>query len=137
VRNYVYITTIVGLVTGAFDTILFIILVVDFAVLWGVLAFLLSYIPSLGFWLAAIPPTILALLESGPGVAALTFLGIVLINGFAENVIKPKYMGKGLNLITFHGDLRSDFLGCYFGTVRCHPGSPNDSLVQRTGTGSR
>jgi len=101
VRNYVYITTIVGLVTGAFDTILFIILGVDFAVLWGVLAFLLSYIPSLGFWLAAIPPTILALLESGPGVAALTFLGIVLINGFAENVIKPKYMGKGLNLSPF------------------------------------
>ena len=101
VREYVYMTTVVGLVTGIVDTIWFLILGVDFAILWGILAFLLSYIPSLGFWLAAIPPTILALLESGPGTAALVFFGIVLINGFAENVVKPKYMGEGLNLSPF------------------------------------
>lgn len=100
-REYVYMTTVVGLVTGFIDTLWFLILGVDFAILWGILAFLLSYIPSLGFWLAAIPPTILALLESGPGVAALVFFGIVLINGFAENVVKPKYMGTGLNLSPF------------------------------------
>ena len=100
-REYVYMTTVVGLVTGVIDTIWFLILGVDFAILWGILAFLLSYIPSLGFWLAAIPPTILALLESGPATAALVFLGIVLINGFAENVVKPKYMGEGLNLSPF------------------------------------
>jgi predicted PurR-regulated permease PerM len=100
-REYVLMTTVVGLVTGVVDTIWFLILGVDFAVLWGILAFLMSYIPSLGFWLAAIPPTILALLESGPAVAALVFLGIVVINGFAENVVKPKYMGTGLNLSPF------------------------------------
>ena len=100
-REYVYLTTLVGLVTGVIDTVWFILLGVDFPVLWGILAFLMSYIPSLGFWLAAIPPTVLALLESGPGVAALVFVGIVLINGFAENVIKPKYMGTGLNLSPF------------------------------------
>jgi predicted PurR-regulated permease PerM len=100
-REYVYITTIVGLVTGVVDTIWFIILGVDFPVLWGILAFLMSYIPTLGFWLAAIPPTILALLESGPATATLVFLGIVVINGFAENVVKPKYMGTGLNLSAF------------------------------------
>jgi AI-2 transport protein TqsA len=100
-REYVLMTTVVGLVTGVIDTILFLLLGVDFAILWGILAFLLSYIPSLGFWLAAIPPTILALLESGPGTAALVFFGIVLINGFAENVVKPKYMGEGLNLSPF------------------------------------
>jgi AI-2 transport protein TqsA len=69
--------------------------------LWGVLAFLMSYIPTLGFWLAAVPPTLMALLESGPGAAVLVFLGIVLINGFAENVVKPMYMGEGLNLSPF------------------------------------
>ncbi len=101
VRKYVFITTVVGLATGLLDTFWFILLGVDFAILWGILAFLLSYIPSLGFWLAAIPPTILALLESGPLTAALVFFGIVLINGFAENVVKPKYMGEGLNLSPF------------------------------------
>jgi predicted PurR-regulated permease PerM len=100
-RKYIFITTLVGLTTGIFDTIWFILLGVSFPLLWGILAFLMSYIPTLGFWLAAIPPTLLALLESGPLTAALVFLGVVLINGFAENVVKPKYMGEGLNLSPF------------------------------------
>lgn len=100
-RKYIIITTIVGLTTGVLDVLWFILLGVSFPVLWGILAFLMSYIPTLGFWLAAIPPTLLALLESGPLNAALVFFGIVLINGFAENVVKPKYMGEGLNLSPF------------------------------------
>ena len=101
IRQYVYITTIVGLVTGVLDAIFFIIMGVPFPILWGVIAFLFSYIPTLGFWLAAIPPTLLALLENGPGNALIVFLGIVILNGFAENVVKPKYMGSGLNLSPF------------------------------------
>jgi predicted PurR-regulated permease PerM len=100
-RVYIYITTIVGLTTGLLDIVWFSLLGVDFAVVWGILAFLMSYIPTLGFWLAAIPPTLLALLESGPTTAVLVFAGVVLINGFAENVVKPKYMGEGLNLSPF------------------------------------
>lgn len=34
------------------------ILLVDFAVMWGVLAWLLGYIPTVGFWLALMPPSI-------------------------------------------------------------------------------
>lgn len=101
IRQYVYITTIVGLVTGVLDAIFFIILGVPFPILWGVIAFLFSYIPTLGFWLAAIPPTLLALLENGPLNALIVFLGIVLLNGFAETFVKPKYMGSGLNLSPF------------------------------------
>jgi predicted PurR-regulated permease PerM len=50
IREYVYITTIVGLVTGIIDTIFFLAMGVDFAVLWGILAFLLSYIPTIVSW---------------------------------------------------------------------------------------
>jgi predicted PurR-regulated permease PerM len=100
-RKYIFITTLVGLATGILDIIWFILLGVSFPLLWGILAFLMSYIPTLGFWLAAIPPTLLALLESGPAAAALVFIGVVLINGFAENVVKPKYMGEGLNISPF------------------------------------
>lgn len=97
-RKYFQLTTVVALFTGVVDTIFFLIIGVDFAVLWGITAFLCSYIPNLGFWLAAIPPTIMALLEFGPVQALVVFLGVVLINGFAENVIKPKYMGEGIDL---------------------------------------
>ena len=101
IRQYVYITTVVGLVTGILNAALFLIIGIDFAILWGILAFLLSYIPTIGFWLAAIPPTFLALLEFGPVTALFVFLLIVLINGFAENVVKPRSMGSGLNLSPF------------------------------------
>jgi AI-2 transport protein TqsA len=100
-RQYVYITTIVGLVTGILDAIFFIIMGVPYPILWGIVAFLFSYIPTLGFWLAAIPPTLLALLENGPASALIVFLGIVVLNGIAENFVKPKYMGSGLNLSPF------------------------------------
>ncbi len=33
---------------------------VEHAILWGVLAWLMGYIPTIGFWIAMIPPLILA-----------------------------------------------------------------------------
>ena len=97
-RRYVVITTYVGAVTGFGNAVLLLILGVDFAVLWGVVAFLLSYVPVVGFWLALIPPFILALLEFGLPTALIVLAGFVLINGSAENIIKPKLMGEGLDL---------------------------------------
>lgn len=101
VRRYIGITTIVGLVTGLLDTILFTLVGIDFALLWGVIAFLFSFIPTIGFWIALIPPVTLALLQFGFPTALLVFFGIVIINGFAENIVKPRYMGIGLDLSFF------------------------------------
>jgi AI-2 transport protein TqsA len=101
VRRYIGITTIVGVVTGFLDTILFLLVGVDFALLWGILAFLFSFIPTIGFWFALIPPVILAYLQFGLPAALLVFIGIVIINGFAENIVKPKCMGVGLDLSFF------------------------------------
>jgi len=97
-RRYVVITTYVGAVTGFGNAVLLLILGVDFAILWGVVAFLLSYIPVVGFWLALIPPFVLALLEFGLPTALIVLAGFVLINGSAENIVKPKLMGEGLDL---------------------------------------
>ena len=98
IRSYVSITTWVGLIVGIIDTIFFIIMDVPLPLLWGLIAFLLSYIPVVGFWLAAIPPTILAFLSSGPLAALVVFFGIVLINAFFDEIIKPKMLGEGLDL---------------------------------------
>ena len=71
---------------------------VDFAILWGFLAFLLGYIPSVGFWLALIPPAALAFMEFGTTKALIVVVGYVVINGGVQNFIQPKLMGAGLNL---------------------------------------
>ena len=98
IRHYVTITTQINFAVGVVDTIFLLILGVDFAVLWGILAFLLGYIPSVGFWLALIPPFFLALAEFGITRALIVLVGFVLINGSVQNFLQPKLMGKGLNL---------------------------------------
>lgn len=100
-HRYILITAAIAVVTGTLDTIWFIILGIPNPLIWGTIAAILSFVPTIGFWLAAIPPTILALLEYGPTTALITFIGIILINGFADNVIKPRYIGTGVDMAPF------------------------------------
>lgn len=71
---------------------------VDFAVLWGSLAFVLGFIPNVGLIIATLPAIIIALILYGPGTAlAILIIGIVL-NAAMDNAVTPRIMGKGLDL---------------------------------------
>lgn len=98
VRRYVSIMTLINFLVGLGDTILLWILGVNYAILWGILAWLLGYIPTIGFWFALIPPTLLAWAEFGPTTALIVFIGYVVINGTVQNFIQPKMMGERLNI---------------------------------------
>ena len=87
VSEYVNVTTRINFLVGVGDAIFLLILGVDFAVLWGLLSWFFGYIPTVGFWLALIPPTILAWAEHGPTTAFIVFIGFVLINGSVQNFI--------------------------------------------------
>jgi predicted PurR-regulated permease PerM len=89
---------IVNLVTGAGVTVLLWVLGVDFAILWGILTFLLSFVPYIGLVLAVTPAVVLALAEFGVTRAVLVIVGVVVINILAENVLSPMMMGRGLNI---------------------------------------
>lgn len=89
---------ILGAVVAIADTALLWVLGVDFALLWGVLSFILSFIPNIGFILSLIPPVAMALIQYGPWKALIVLLAYILINGTCDNVIGPRYMGEGLNL---------------------------------------
>lgn len=98
IRRYMSITTLSGLLTGIVNTILLAALGVDFAILWGILSFVLNYIPNIGIIISIIPPTVLAILEFGWVRGLLVFAGFELINGVVENIIKPKVMSENLNI---------------------------------------
>jgi predicted PurR-regulated permease PerM len=89
---------ILGGAAAIADTGLLLVLGVDFALLWGVLSFILSFIPNIGFLISLIPPVTLALIQYGPGKALIVLAGYILINGTCDNVIGPRYMGEGVNL---------------------------------------
>jgi predicted PurR-regulated permease PerM len=97
-RQYVAITTWINFLVGLVNTVFLFILGVDYAVLWGLLSFLMGYIPNVGFWIALIPPFLLALLQYGAARALIVLVGYVLINGGVQNFLQPRMMGAGLNL---------------------------------------
>jgi predicted PurR-regulated permease PerM len=98
IRKYVTVLTGINFLVGAADAAFLMILGVDFPILWGLLAWFLGYIPSIGFWLALIPPFLLAFAEFGIGTALLVFIGYVLINGSVQNIVQPKLMGDEVDL---------------------------------------
>jgi predicted PurR-regulated permease PerM len=71
---------------------------IDFAILWGVLIFLLNYIPYIGLILASIPPIMLALFKYGPAGSIAVIVVILIVDGLAENIVFPSLAGKGLKL---------------------------------------
>jgi AI-2 transport protein TqsA len=71
---------------------------IDYAALWGILLFFLSFVPYIGIFIATIPPTFLALAEFGPTRALLVVLGITVINIGLENIVFPRMVGKGLSM---------------------------------------
>jgi predicted PurR-regulated permease PerM len=98
VRKYISIVSLSGLITAAGNTILLLIVGVDFAILWGVLSFFLNFVPNLGFLFSIIPPAGLALLVFGWQKALIVIIGFFIINSISENVIKTRFMAKGLDV---------------------------------------
>jgi AI-2 transport protein TqsA len=98
VRKYVTVLTGINALVGLGDTILLMIIGVDYPVLWGLLAWFMGYIPSLGFWIALIPPVLLAYAEFGAPTALVVFIAYVVINGGVQNFVQPKLMGQRLKI---------------------------------------
>jgi AI-2 transport protein TqsA len=85
---------ILNLVTAFGVTVLLLVLGVDFALMWGILTFFLSFVPYVGLVLAAAPPVLLALAEFGVGRALLVIAGVTVVNILAENVLSPMMMSR-------------------------------------------
>lgn len=100
VNRYIAIKTSVSAATGLVVTLFLWALGVDFPILWGLLAFLLNYVPTIGSIIAAVPPVILALVQLGFGSAGAVGAGFLAINIIMGNAVEPRFMGRGLGLST-------------------------------------
>ena len=117
VNQYMAIKTWVSLATGIFVATWLAVLKVDYPLLWGLLAFLLNYVPNIGSIIAAIPATLLAFIQLGPFAALLAASGFALVNIVIGNVIEPRFMGKGLGLSTLVVFMSLAFWGWVLGPV--------------------
>lgn len=117
VRNYLGIKTLTSLTTGLIIAFSLKLIGVQFAFLWGLIAFLMNYIPNIGSLLAAIPAVIFALVDNGLGGALWTSGVFLIVNLIIGSIIEPKIMGAGLGLSTLVVLLSLIFWGWVFGPI--------------------
>jgi predicted PurR-regulated permease PerM len=98
VRKYMTVLTGVNFLVGLGDTIFLLFMGVDYAVLWGLLAWFMGYIPSIGFIIALIPPVLMAYAQYGLQTALIVMIAYILINGGIQNFYQPKVMGNRLKI---------------------------------------
>lgn len=117
VQGYLAVKTVVSLTTGVLVGSAAALLGVDFALMWGLIAFVLNFVPSVGSIIAGIPAVLLALVQLGPGTAvalAAVYLGV---NMGLGNLIEPAIMGRRLGLSTFFVILSVVYWGFVWGPV--------------------
>ena len=116
-RRYLAIKTVISLATGGLIAAWLALLGVDFALLWGFVAFGLNFVPNLGSILAAIPTTLLAMLQLGFFYALLVAAGYLVVNMVLGNLVEPLLLGRRLGLSALVVLLSLVFWGWLWGPV--------------------
>jgi AI-2 transport protein TqsA len=98
VQLYILVKSGANLLTGILVTLWLAAFRVDFALLWGVCAFMLSYIPTIGTLLLAVPVLAVTLLQYGFGTSLVVGMGYVLINTAIGALVEPRVFGQALGL---------------------------------------
>jgi len=100
VRRYVVAKTFISALTGFCVWIFLEFCGVDFAAFWGLLAFPLNFIPTVGAVAASIPPILVAVVA--PEFSTLAIMGVIAglmaINGFIGAYLDPRYVGHAVKV---------------------------------------
>ncbi len=117
IQRYMSLKTWTSLATGVAVGTWLALLGVEYPLLWGLLAFLLNYVPNIGSIIAAVPAILLAFIQLGFGSALATAVGYLVINIVIGSIIEPRIMGRGMGLSTLVVFLSLLFWGWMLGPV--------------------
>ena len=100
VSRYLGTLALISFVTGVCAWIVLTVLDVRLAAGWGVLTFLLNFIPTVGSIIATIPPVVMAVIQFSPGLfkPVLVLVSLTAIQLTIGNIITPKVMGDRLGV---------------------------------------
>jgi predicted PurR-regulated permease PerM len=117
IKRYITIKTLTSLATGIFVAVCLAIIGVDYPALWGLVAFLLNYVPNIGSIIAAVPAVILSLIQFGLGRTLFVIGTYLLINTLIGSIIEPRVMGRRVGLSTLVVFLSLVFWGWVLGPI--------------------
>jgi predicted PurR-regulated permease PerM len=99
VRRYIVGKTLINLTHALLITTIFMIFGLDFAIVWGLLTFFLTYIPNLGVLISTVLPFLTALAQYDNIVTPIILLIVMGVIGYLiGNLVEPKILGDRLNL---------------------------------------
>lgn len=98
IRRYAALKAITGGIMAVADVVFLSALGVNFALLFGLLVFALSFIPTVGYIIAVVPIVLLAFVQFGIVKALVVLAGLWLINTLVDNLVSPRLNATGLNL---------------------------------------
>ena len=117
VQRYLGIKTVICLATGGLVAAWLSVLGIDFPIFWGLVAFFLHYIPSIGGFIASVPTVLIAAIQFGPGKGLLVAIGYLVISTVLGSLIEPMLMGRRFGLSTLVVFLSLLFWGWVWGPV--------------------
>lgn len=118
IQRYLVAKTIISLATGVMATVILLLFNVDLAIVFGLITFLLNFVPNVGSIIATLPPILLSLLQFDSLLKPL-WIAIFLIASQAimGNVVEPRVMGKSLDLSPLIVILSLLFWGFLWGII--------------------
>ncbi len=99
IQKYIITKTLISLVTSGFVMIILALFEVEFVVIWGILTFILNFIPNIGSLIATILPLIIAFLQfEDPMIVFWLAVLLIVVQQVMGNIVEPKWLGKSINL---------------------------------------
>ncbi|MGM0516658.1 MAG: AI-2E family transporter [Pseudomonadota bacterium] len=98
VYRYLLIKTGASLLTGVLVGTGLSLLGIDFAILWGILAGLLNFIPTIGSFIAAVPALMIAVISADLIDILLVLILYVVVNISIGSILEPRLLGRTLGL---------------------------------------
>lgn len=131
IQRYVATKALISLGTGLSATIILLLFGVDFAWVWGLLTFLLNFIPNIGSIVATLPPILVAIFQFG-GLFPSVWIALLLISVQITwgNVVEPAVMGKSLNMSPLVVIVSLIFWGFIWGAIGMILAVPISSAIQ-------
>lgn len=117
ISRYFKIKTLTSILTALPIMLVLSLMGIDFPILWGIVVFLLNFVPNIGSIIAAVPVILLALVQFGFIAAGEVALLYLLVNNVIGNFVEPKLMGHSLGLSTLIVFLSLVFWGWMLGPV--------------------
>ncbi|WP_237742064.1 AI-2E family transporter [Arthrobacter sp. CAL618] len=98
VRKYMVATTGLGIAQGVLNWVALLLLGVPGAFLWGLLAFICSFIPNIGYFIAITPPLVFGFFVGGWSTVVAVVVVYGVINLVVQSIIQPRIVGNAVAL---------------------------------------